>query len=187
MLDGRTAVPTRTAMKVSELMSSPAQTCAPQESCHAAAQIMWEHDCGCVPVTDEERRLVGVVTDRDIAMAAHLTGNALGRIPIGQVMGPRAISVDRNASVHDALEAMADAQVLRLPVVDDGRHVVGVLALSDAVLAAPGGKDVNDAIRTVAAIAKRRATTVTIPSATEAGRPQGRSTPQRTTSKSGSR
>ena len=186
MPDGRT-VPTRTAMKVSELMSSPAQTCAPQESCHAAAQIMWEHDCGCVPVTDDERRLVGVITDRDIAMAAHLTGNALGRIPVGQVMGPRAISVDRDASVHDALEAMADAQILRLPVVDDGRHVVGVLALSDAVLATPGSKDADDAIRTVAAIAKRRNARVTIPSAAETSRTQGRTTPQRTTSKSGSR
>jgi CBS domain-containing protein len=150
-------------MKVSELMSSPAQTCAPQESCHSAAQIMWEHDCGCVPVTDEERRLVGVVTDRDIAMAAHLTGDSLGKIPVGQVMGPRAISVDRDASVRDALQAMADAQVLRLPVVDSSRHVVGVLALSDAILAAPPGKEGEEAIRTVAAIARRRTAPVTIP------------------------
>ena len=152
-------------MKVSELMSSPAQTCAPLESCHAAAQIMWEHDCGCVPVTDDERRLVGVVTDRDIAMAAHLTGNPLGRIPVGQVMGPRAISVDRDASIYDALQAMADAQVLRLPVVDGGRHVVGVLALSDAILATPTGKEGDETMRTVAAIARRRAAPVTIPHA----------------------
>jgi CBS domain-containing protein len=180
-------------MKVSELMNSPAQTCAPQESCHAAARIMWEHDCGCVPVTDDERRLVGVVTDRDIAMAAHLTGNPLGRIPVGQVMGPRAISVDGDASVHDALQAMADAQVLRLPVVDSSRHVIGVLALSDAILAAPSGKDASEAIQTVAAIAKRRTAPVTIPSvgraqavvakAQESQPPNGR----RTATKSGSR
>ena len=64
-------------MRVKELMSQPVRSCAVTDSADRAAQIMWEGDCGAVPVLDDDRRLVGVVTNRDICMAAFFPRHSL--------------------------------------------------------------------------------------------------------------
>ena len=61
-------------MKIEDIMTRDVRTCTSSDTLATAAQIMWENDCGAVPVLDAEDRVVGIITDRDLAMAAHLQG-----------------------------------------------------------------------------------------------------------------
>lgn len=117
-------------MKVSERMSSDVWTAGPNDSLDRAAQIMWEHDCGCVPVVDHEQRLVGVITDRDICMAAYTQGSCLRDIPVERSMSRSTHVCAPDDTLESAAAKMGERQVRRLPVLDDGR-LVGILALGD--------------------------------------------------------
>jgi CBS domain-containing protein len=118
-------------MKVSERMSSDVRTLAAHESLERAAQIMWEHDCGCVPIVDHEQHLVGVITDRDICMGAYTQGGCLRDIPVHRCMSRAAHVCAPEDSLESAASRMGSQQVRRLPVVDGEGHVVGILALGD--------------------------------------------------------
>jgi CBS domain-containing protein len=146
-------------MRVSEVMTNPAITCPMGSTLNAAARLMWDYDIGAVPVVDFEGRLVGVVTDRDLCMAAYTQGRRLDEIPVDTVMAKDVLACHMNDSV-DAIEAlMQSGRVRRIPVVDNDRRPVGVVALNDlARLAARARKSVVDRelIATLAAICEPR-------------------------------
>jgi CBS domain-containing protein len=149
-------------MKIESVMSKDIGTCTPAQSLNDAAQIMWERDCGIVPIVghDGDRRLLGVITDRDIAIAAYTKGRRLSEIGIGDVMTKAVISCRSTDSVDDAERAMRQAQVHRLPVVDEAGAVVGVLSLADIACATHKGIEKvspRDLGETVAAIRRPRA------------------------------
>ena len=118
------------AAPVKTLMKQAPQTCAPEDSLNRAAQIMWEHDCGFVPVVGMDGHLSGIVTDRDICMAAYTRGQQLSAMSVASVMSKRVYSCSPEHSVGYAARLMALKQIRRLAVVDAGT-LVGVLALSD--------------------------------------------------------
>jgi CBS domain-containing protein len=118
-------------MKVSERMSGDVRTVGAHESLERAAQIMWEHDCGCVPIVDHEQHLVGVITDRDICMGAYTQGGCLRDIPVHRCMSRAAHVCAPDDTLESAASRMGSQQVRRLPVVDGEGHVVGILALGD--------------------------------------------------------
>ncbi len=123
-------------MNVADLMTRDVKFCSIHDSLNAAAQIMWEHDCGSVPIVDDANRLVGLVTDRDICMAAYLQGRPLAEISIRLAMSPKVIACaasDNLATVH---RLMRMHEVHRIPVVADDGSVAGIVALSDIVNAA---------------------------------------------------
>src|SRR5690606_32936140 len=75
LLDGAAcALEKDLTVKIEEIMTRDVRTCSPDDTLATAAQVMWEMDCGVVPVTDREGKVVGIITDRDLAMAAHLQG-----------------------------------------------------------------------------------------------------------------
>ncbi|MBM3990065.1 MAG: CBS domain-containing protein [Planctomycetes bacterium] len=118
-------------MQVDELMTRDVWTCAPQDDLAAAAGAMWERDCGCVPVVDGQRKVVGMVTDRDICMAAWIKGRKLHEIGVSEVMSERVIAcrVDEVAECAEAL--MREHGVRRLPVLDLDGKLAGLLSLAD--------------------------------------------------------
>ena len=121
-------------MFVKELMTSNPRVCAKEASLDDAARIMWEADCGMVPIAervDGRDRLVGVVTDRDVSMAAHRSGQSLKELPIEQVMSRNVRTCGPADPVDAAAKAMREARVRRLPVVDGAGSILGVLSLSD--------------------------------------------------------
>ncbi len=118
-------------MNVSDRMSSDVCTLGAHESLERATQIMWEHDCGCVPIVDHEQHLVGVITDRDICMGAYTQGGCLRDIPVHRCMSRAAHVCAPEDSLESAASRMGSQQVRRLPVVDGEGHVVGILALGD--------------------------------------------------------
>ena len=118
-------------MRVRDLMSQPVYTCTLEQPAQAAAQIMWEHDCGIVPIVDNESRLVGVVTDRDICMAALFQNRPLAEIQVASVMAGNVSTCKADDPLIDAEHLMSLRQVHRLPVVDDLGVPTGVLSLAD--------------------------------------------------------
>lgn len=120
-------------MKVKELMTTNVQACSADDTLNRAAQLMWENDVGVVPVLDREMRVVGVITDRDVCMAAYTQGVRLADASIDGVMSGRAYTCVPTDDIKDAARTMRERQVRRLPVVDGGGKLVGLLSLSDIV------------------------------------------------------
>src|SRR5438105_10594991 len=118
-------------MKVSELMSTPANTCRLDDDLSAAACIMWDCDCGTVPVVDGDGRCVGMITDRDIAMACYTQNKSPREILVSSIASRALVAVKPNDDVSKAEQAMCSAQVRRVPVLGDRGEPVGVLSLTD--------------------------------------------------------
>jgi CBS-domain-containing membrane protein len=122
-------------MKVEKIMQRCAWTCGAEDSLNTAAQIMWENDCGCVPVIAGER-IVGMITDRDVCMAAFLQGKPLRDLPVALAMAKSVRTCKTTDSVAAVEEIMRSSRIRRLPVVDDGGALVGLISLSDIAVAA---------------------------------------------------
>lgn len=120
-------------MTVQEMMTRSAACCFADDNLNAAARLMWEHDCGAIPVIDGDRRVIGMITDRDICMAAYTRGAPIADIPVSEVMSRQAFVCRPGDSVERAEQGMRDHQVRRLPVVDDTGRMVGILSMSDLV------------------------------------------------------
>lgn len=166
-------------MKVSDLMTREVKSCVADDLLTRAAQIMWEGDCGIVPVVDSENRVIGVVTDRDICMAAYTKGLPLDAIRVRDVMAKQVFSCSSQDDVEKALSAMENKQVRRLAVVDEAVNLVGILSLNDLACEAErqharGGRHLAGAriARTLAAVCQPRRKpepTVVVPAAAPAG------------------
>ena len=118
-------------MEVRKMMVHDVKTCHAHDSLTVAAQVMWEHACGCVPVVDEQRRPVGFLTDRDICMAAYTQGASLQALRVETAMARNVISCHADDEIIDAARIMRETGVRRLPVVDRDGSLVGLLCLDD--------------------------------------------------------
>jgi CBS domain-containing protein len=120
-------------MKVEQLMTKEVQACRPSHPLNCAAQILWEHDCGIVPIVDEEglEKVVGTLTDRDICMAAYMQGRNLSESRVDSAMARKVYSCTPSATLEDAMQTMREVQVRRLPVVDEAGHLLGMISLAD--------------------------------------------------------
>src|SRR5690606_33404513 len=113
------------------VMTSDVATCTAADTLHRAAQIMWERDCGAVPVVDAAGRVAGIVTDRDLAMGAFTQGLPLVAIPVGRVASGRVFTVSVGASIDEVVAVMGEQRVRRVVVVDAHQKVVGIVSLAD--------------------------------------------------------
>jgi len=118
-------------MRIQELMSRNVQTCRSYESLNAAAQRMWEADVGALPVLDDKERVVAMLTDRDICMAAYTQGRPLWQIIAAEVMSRSLASCAPSDTVAHAEELMREHRIRRLPVLDEARHLVGIVSMND--------------------------------------------------------
>ncbi|HLQ37926.1 MAG TPA: CBS domain-containing protein [Planctomycetota bacterium] len=126
-------------MKIQDLMTKNPYCCRADDNLTAVARILWERDCGCVPVLDAKEQLVGIVTDRDVCMAAYTQGKRLDEIALRAVMTRHVTTVQPTDEVGVAEQKLAGSQVRRLPVVDQRGKVVGLLAINDLLRAAAAG------------------------------------------------
>lgn len=119
-------------MKAKELMTKNPRTCEPGHDLLCALRIMKDEDTGIVPVTEGngEARVVGVVTDRDIALELGSRDTAPSEVKVGDVMSTDVVSVRPDADVTEVSRRMQEAQVRRVLVVDDGR-LVGIISTAD--------------------------------------------------------
>jgi len=120
-------------MQVRELMSRNIHVCLPTDNLDRAARLMWDHDLGVVPIVDRAHRLLGIVTDRDACMAAYTQNKRLAEIAIQDVMSRRIFAVHPEDPLTRALEAMRQAQVRRIPVIDEDETLVGMITQNDLI------------------------------------------------------
>jgi CBS domain-containing protein len=148
-------------MRIEQLMSQPAITCTINDTLSAAAQLMWEHDCGVMPVVGTDGRLTGILTDRDICMAGYTRGQPLHEIPVSAAMSSQVFSCSPQESIDAAERLMSKMQVRRVPVVDRDNRPIGVLSLNDLARHAAAARSGNglerETVETLAAICRPRA------------------------------
>jgi CBS domain-containing protein len=146
------------AMNVSDVMHHSVRTCSVRDTLDRVARVMWELDCGCVPLVDDDGKVVAMITDRDISMAAYLQGQPLSKIVARSAASRSVTTVHENATVETVEALMRDRQVRRIPVVDDDLRPVGIVSLNDLVSHShPGGRrreglSAESIARTLAAI-----------------------------------
>lgn len=146
-------------MLIREAMTKDPRCCTESDDGSVAAQIFWENDCGCVPLVDDQGRLTGMVTDRDLCMAAHFSGLPLKQLRLGDLVQSAALQTCRpEQALEDAAELMKRHQIRRVPVVGADRRLVGILSLNDiAVARRHGGRIPAEAVAdTLGAICERR-------------------------------
>jgi len=128
-------------MRIHEVATRDAKWCDRETDLAAAAKIMWDDDCGAVPVLDEQRRVVGMITDRDICIAAATRSTSPANIRVHEIMSERVRACHPHDDVRAALKAMGEQRVRRLPIVDEQQRLVGIISLNDLVLHAGYRRD----------------------------------------------
>ena len=121
-------------MHVSEIMYSPAEYCYPETNLDAVAKLMWDHDCGAIPIVDESNKPIGILTDRDIAMSSFLNHKPLWEIRSKEIASNRPLfTCKSDDDIRNALETMEREKVRRLPVVNTNGELQGILSVDDIV------------------------------------------------------
>ena len=116
-------------MKISEVMTSNVQTVQPDQTVQQAASFMLSADAGSIPVTEGDR-LIGMITDRDIAVRGIAKGHGPDT-PVRELMSNDIICAREDDDVEDVATKMSEAQVRRLPVIDDDNRLCGIVSLGD--------------------------------------------------------
>jgi CBS domain-containing protein len=123
-------------MKIAELMTREVRTCSVEDTLDRPARQMWEGNVGCIPVLDAESHVVGIVTDRDIAMAACLDGRPLNAMLVQSVMAGKLVTCRADDELTAVLRDMQTYRVRRVPVVDPDGWLRGVVTIDDIACAA---------------------------------------------------
>ncbi len=119
-------------MLVNEIMTTNPTCCTPEQTIQEAAKMMLMEDCGCIPVVDESsQRIVGLITDRDIAVRAVAAGKDPNNTHVAETMSHPIVSVTTESDVEACLKLMEENQVRRAPVVDSSGRLIGMIAQAD--------------------------------------------------------
>jgi len=128
-------------MKIQDIMSPEPSTVTPDTPITEAARLMKDHNVGMLPVVESEgsRRLVGVVTDRDIAIR-HVAEGHLTDCPVREAMTDNVSTCKVDEDIDHVMTLMAEEQVRRIPIVDERGDLVGIVSQADIVLESGDGK-----------------------------------------------
>jgi CBS domain-containing protein len=121
----------RSLMNVKDLMTGEVGTCQPEDSLMAAVAVLWQKDCGVVPVVNHEKFLVGMITDRDICIALATQNRLASEVRVCEIMSRRIVKCTPDDDLKTPLKLMRKHQVKRLPVTDENGILVGLLSISD--------------------------------------------------------
>jgi CBS domain-containing protein len=168
-------------MQVKDFMTEAVKTCHRGTNLAQAAGLLWEADCGVLPVVDDNGQVRGMISDRDICIAVATRGRLAADIAVGEVTaGMSAFTCHPSQPVTEALELMKAKKVRRLAVTDEDGRLCGILSLSDVVQKAGTRRSskapvtTNDVFDTLKAICAPSANDV----ATERIKPQQSQTAQ---------
>lgn len=117
----------------SEIMTENPICCFPDDTVIMVAQLMKIKDIGAVPVIENEtsRKLVGIVTDRDLTLEVVANGRDPATARVKDVMTPNVLTCHANDDVHKVLDAMTGYQLRRIPIVDSEDQIVGIISQAD--------------------------------------------------------
>ena len=123
-------------MLIKDVMTPSPVCCKRDDKLDTVAKLMLDHDCGEIPVCNENK-LIGVITDRDIVLRAVAVKKDPKALTADDVMTRHVYTVAENDKLSDALELMEKKLVRRLPVIDDSGNIVGILSQADLVAKSP--------------------------------------------------
>lgn len=137
-------------MKIQDIMSAEPSTVTPDTPITEAARLMKEHNIGMLPVVESEgsRRLVGVVTDRDITIR-HVAEGHLSDCPVREAMTDNVSTAKANENIDRVMTLMAQEQVRRIPIVDERGDLVGVVSQADIVLESGDDKKAEQTVEQI--------------------------------------
>jgi CBS domain-containing protein len=118
-------------MNAHDLMTVAVHTVRLEDSLGRAAQLMWDHDCGCLPVVDADDHVVAMLTDRDICMAAYTRGLPIASMSVASAASHKVHGVKAGDTLVRVERVMLSEQVRRVPVTDDDGKLVGLVSLND--------------------------------------------------------
>jgi CBS domain-containing protein len=121
-------------MRVADVMMRTPASCTADTNLAAAVEILWNRNCGMLPVVDREGKVTGVVTDRDICVALGTRNRPAAEITVGEVQPGKLFACKADDDIHTALAMISGAKIRRLPVVDGEGKLQGILSLDDVVL-----------------------------------------------------
>ncbi|HEV8657541.1 MAG TPA: CBS domain-containing protein [Thermoanaerobaculia bacterium] len=115
---------------VRDVMTANPKTVTEKDSVLDVARIMRDQDTGVVPVVDG-KKIIGMVTDRDIVVRAIADGKDIKNVRVNDVMSKQVRTVSEDASVHEVFDVMSGAQIRRVPVVNRNNEIVGIVSMKD--------------------------------------------------------
>lgn len=118
-------------MRVKEIMTSNPTCCTPETSLKDVAKMMLDHDCGEIPVVDDKRKPMGVITDRDIVCRAVAKGKDPSRTFVKDCMTKPCITIHPEKTVEDCCKILEENQIRRIPVVDEKGSCCGMVSQAD--------------------------------------------------------
>jgi CBS domain-containing protein len=131
-------------MKARDIMTAQPACCGPTDRVQRAAQLMEQNDCGCIPVVTDDNSVIGVITDRDIAIRGVAHGHRSDS-RVDELMTPSPYCCSVDADLRAVEDVMSDRQVRRVVIVDDDNCCVGIIAQADLARAAHRTDEVSDA------------------------------------------
>lgn len=133
-------------MKVKDVMMRTAASCSRETNLGEAVEILWNRNCGMLPVIDAEQKVIGVITDRDICIALGTRNRLPDQITVGEVASGKLFACRPDDDIRLALASMAEAKVRRLPVLTPEGKLEGILSMDDIVTHSEtrGGKVANE-------------------------------------------
>ena len=135
-------------MTCGEIMTRNVVCCVPEDTLEHAATLMKMEDVGPIPVVESHagRRLIGIVTDRDLVVKGIAEGLDVKSTSIREIMTDHPLACTEKDDVNDAVNLMADYQVRRVPVVDEGNHIIGIIAQADIAIRVGKAKKTGDVV-----------------------------------------
>jgi len=134
-------------MQVKDAMTNDVELASPTQTIRQAALLMGECDCGVLPVADKDR-LVGMITDRDIAIRAVAAGKG-PRTLVREIMSPEVLYCFEDQDLDEVATNLADIKVRRLPVMSRDKRLVGILSLGDMACKANGSDPAAEALKSI--------------------------------------
>ena len=123
-------------MNVQDIMTSEVQFCGPDSNLASVAKLMWDTDCGVLPVLNVEGQVLGMITDRDICMACATKNRAPSEITVREALSGKTYSCKTSDDSQTVMDIMKREQVRRLPVVDEEGVLQGLISMNDLILLA---------------------------------------------------
>jgi len=121
-------------MRAQDLMTSPVITCHVNDLLSVAAARMWDADIGVLPVVNDDGKVTGMITDRDLCMAAYTQGRPLDAILVNSAMAKHVVSARPDTNLSEVEQLMAKHQVRRIPIVDDAGMPLGIVSMNDLAI-----------------------------------------------------
>jgi len=138
-------------MQVQEIMTAAVECCTPTDTAQRAAEIMREADTGVVPVlvSEDDPKVMGIVTDRDLCMTVVAEGRDSHQVRVQECMTGQVVTLRPDDDVARAADLMAEKQIRRLPVVDARGGILGIVSLADIVQSPEQTAKITEAVRDI--------------------------------------